>query len=370
MHLSNSPIAQSVERRTVNPQVPGSSPGRGAKESRTYSSYPRAIYPFWDTCGTPPFSTCSEHTCTFRFGGRQAVLMPSTENVKQKKCGLIMPISAIDGYLASHWEAVFSIIKEALSATEFSVELVSDSDEIGVIQKRIVQNVYDNEIIVCDVSAKNPNVMFELGMRLAFDKPAIIIKDDKTNYSFDTAPIEHLEYPLDLNCLKIQAFKLKLRDKVVATHQASERPDYTTFLKHFGNFVIADIEEKKVDKDGYLLEAVSELRKEVLALARRFEGGRNALQLSTSPTYRLKQYLKQQQIDEEAEDAMLQFAREYLGSMTSTERTALMQSTDSAEFTKMVHAYMKSKYLIRLDWNLSELKTALYFVIDKYLNAA
>ena len=27
----SSPIAQSVERRTVNPQVPGSSPGRGAK---------------------------------------------------------------------------------------------------------------------------------------------------------------------------------------------------------------------------------------------------------------------------------------------------------------------------------------------------
>ena len=31
MHLSNSPIAQLVERRTVNPQVPGSSPGRGAR---------------------------------------------------------------------------------------------------------------------------------------------------------------------------------------------------------------------------------------------------------------------------------------------------------------------------------------------------
>ncbi|VXC75649.1 hypothetical protein MASSI9I_90627 [Massilia sp. 9I] len=27
----NSLIAQSVERRTVNPQVPGSSPGRGAR---------------------------------------------------------------------------------------------------------------------------------------------------------------------------------------------------------------------------------------------------------------------------------------------------------------------------------------------------
>jgi len=32
--------------------------------------------------------------------------------------------------------------------------------------------------------------MFELGLRLAFDKPAIIVKDDNTSYSFDTAPIE------------------------------------------------------------------------------------------------------------------------------------------------------------------------------------
>jgi hypothetical protein len=71
-----------------------------------------------------------------------------------------MPISLIDGCSASHWEAVFSIIKEALSETEFSVELVSDSDEIGVIQKRIVQNIYDNEIVVCDVSDLLPIINY------------------------------------------------------------------------------------------------------------------------------------------------------------------------------------------------------------------
>lgn len=41
--MFDSPIAQSVERRTVNPQVPGSSPGRGAKImlflSHSYLSY-------------------------------------------------------------------------------------------------------------------------------------------------------------------------------------------------------------------------------------------------------------------------------------------------------------------------------------------
>lgn len=41
--------------------------------------------------------------------------------------------------------------------------------------------------------------MFELGMRLTFDKPTIIIKDNTTDFIFDTGPIEHLQYPKDLN---------------------------------------------------------------------------------------------------------------------------------------------------------------------------
>ncbi len=196
---------------------------------------------------------------------------------KKLRCGLIMPISTIDGCSEAHWDEVRQIIKESLSESEFDVELVSDSNEIGIIQKRIVQNIHDNDIVICDVSAKNPNVMFELGMRLAFDKPAIIIKDDKTNYSFDTAPIEHLEYPRDLHYHQIQSFKTKLRDKVRATHEAAKNPEYTTFLKHFGQFVVAKIDEKKVGKDEYVLAALNELRTEVGSLARtaRLRGEQN-----------------------------------------------------------------------------------------------
>lgn len=83
-----------------------------------------------------------------------------------------MPISSLDGCTAEHWVEVKSIICEAIGAVaepQFSVKLVSDADDVGVIQKRIVQNIYSSDIIVCDVSGKNPNVMFELGMRLAFD---------------------------------------------------------------------------------------------------------------------------------------------------------------------------------------------------------
>lgn len=189
------------------------------------------------------------------------------ENKKKYKCGLIMPIAAIDNCTASHWDAVRLIIKEALEDTEYEASLVSDSNEIGIIQKRIVQNIYSNEMIICDVSAKNPNVMFELGMRLAFDRPVLIIKDDFTNYSFDTGVIEHLNYPRDLNYHAIQQFKNLLKTKLIATHNATSEPGYSSFLASFSTVTASKLPEKEVASMDYLLEAMSEIRDEMRTLA-------------------------------------------------------------------------------------------------------
>ena len=138
---------------------------------------------------------------------------------KKQHCGIVMPISAIDNCSAEHWTEVLTIVKEVIKDAEFEPNLVSDADDSGIIQKRIIQNLYKNEIVVCDVSAKNPNVMFELGMRLAFDKPTIIIKDDKTDYSFDTSVIEHVAYPRDLRFTKILKFKETLKSKIISTYE-------------------------------------------------------------------------------------------------------------------------------------------------------
>ncbi|MED4206604.1 hypothetical protein [Neobacillus mesonae] len=182
-------------------------------------------------------------------------------------CGLIMPISAIDGLSQEHWVDVKNILTEAVLSIDkykFEVKIVSDANDIGVIQKRIVQNVYSSDIIICDVSGKNPNVMFELGMRLAFDKPTVIVKDDKTNYSFDTSVIEHIEYPRDLRFSSIVAFKEKLAMKVVATYEAAQRdPEHSTFLKNFGKFKVASLNETEVTADNMMLEMLSDIQQEL-----------------------------------------------------------------------------------------------------------
>lgn len=187
-------------------------------------------------------------------------------------CGLIMPISPIDGCSADHWAEVKSIVQEAVDSIEkprFVTRLVSDADDIGVIQKRIVQGIYNSDVVICDVSAKNSNVMFELGMRLAFDKPTVIIKDDKTDYSFDTSIIEHLPYPRDLRFSKIVAFKKQLAEKVAATHAAATRnANHSTFLKNFGTFKVAHLDQKEASSEQVMLEMLSDLQREVSRLRR------------------------------------------------------------------------------------------------------
>jgi hypothetical protein len=194
---------------------------------------------------------------------------------KKKKitCGIIMPISSIEDYSSDHWVEVKNIITESIKSIEeytIEIKLVSDADDIGVIQKRIVQNIYNSDIVICDVSAKNPNVMFELGMRLAFDKPTIIIKDDKTGYSFDTGLIEHIDYPKDLRFSKIINFKNKLANSVLLTYKKSEEdPEHSTFLKNFGQFHIANLTENTIPADKMIIEMLSDLQTDVNRLRRR-----------------------------------------------------------------------------------------------------
>lgn len=185
---------------------------------------------------------------------------------KKPTCGIVMPISEIDGLTSNHWKDVLKIITEAARSVNFNSNLVSNAPETAVIQQNIVQNLYENDIVVVDVSAKNPNVMFELGLRLAFDKPTVIIKDDKTDYSFDTSPIEHLKYRRDLRHYDIISFKEELSEKIMATYKKSiADKNYSPFLQNFNRIQPSKLESKEVDVIEYLESRFSQMESRLVS---------------------------------------------------------------------------------------------------------
>lgn len=110
-------------------------------------------------------------------------------------CGIVRPIADFEPYPRGHWLEVHDILAEAMGSAGFAARLVSESDSPSVILGNIVNNIHSDPLVICDVSGRNPNVMFELGMRVAFEKPTIIVTDDITPFSFDISVIKHLIYP-------------------------------------------------------------------------------------------------------------------------------------------------------------------------------
>src|ERR1043166_465420 len=82
--------------------------------------------------------------------------------------------------------------------------IVQRSDDTFNITEKIIKDLYHADIVICDLSGieANPNVMYELGIRLAFsNKPVILVreghKDNKTIFDiggFYTHPYDPLNY--------------------------------------------------------------------------------------------------------------------------------------------------------------------------------
>lgn len=197
-------------------------------------------------------------------------------NTQPITCGLIMPIAANEGGTAEHWRQVREIITSAISSLGFKVQMVSESEAVNVIHKNIVQNIFSNEIVICDVSSRNPNVMFELGMRLAFDKPVVIIKDRDTPFSFDIGSIQHIEYPRTLNYIEILSFQKELLNKTKSTIRESNDAQskgskYSPFLINYSITEVTEIKTKEVNKDEYLISAIDELKETIRRLEQKNE---------------------------------------------------------------------------------------------------
>jgi hypothetical protein len=70
----------------------------------------------------------------------------------------------------------------------------------GVIQQDIWQKVYEADLVFCDITGFNPNVLFESGVCAAWKdiKQVAFIRDHffRQQSAFDIAPIRYIEYSL------------------------------------------------------------------------------------------------------------------------------------------------------------------------------
>ncbi len=140
---------------------------------------------------------------------------------ENKDCFVIMPIAECEGYEPNHFAHVYNdIIKPAVAKTDYIATRADEVKETNLIHLDILKKLIDAPIAICDLSTRNPNVLFELGIRQAFDKPVVLIQEKGTPKIFDIAPLRYLEYSKDMRYHEVIETQNKLSEAINATKSA------------------------------------------------------------------------------------------------------------------------------------------------------
>jgi hypothetical protein len=124
-------------------------------------------------------------------------------------CLVIMPFSLKDtdrrSYPDNHWQEVYGgLIRPAVEGAGLTCH--RDDDDLGSrpIALNIWRKIEEADVILCDVSACNPNVFIELGWALRADRPYVICIDELTQPPFDVGDFNRFQYRHDLRPLALQ----------------------------------------------------------------------------------------------------------------------------------------------------------------------
>lgn len=102
---------------------------------------------------------------------RAFVIMPFTERLPERPKGFFT-------------EVLRSLITPAAVEAGFTVETANRQGS-DMIQSTIVNELLEADLVIADLTDHNPNVLFELGLRMAAEKPVALIKAAGTGRVFD-----------------------------------------------------------------------------------------------------------------------------------------------------------------------------------------
>ncbi len=143
---------------------------------------------------------------------------------EKNTCFVIMPISDVDGYDPGHFTRVYEhLIKPACEQAGFKPERADETPRTDVIMAGILKKIIACDIAICDLSSRNANVFYELGLRHAFNKKTVLIKDYKTPMPFDISGIRTLTYNENLRIDEVQKIIPEIARYLKETNDTDEK---------------------------------------------------------------------------------------------------------------------------------------------------
>jgi hypothetical protein len=132
----------------------------------------------------------------------QPIFKSKIERINSNLCFVLMPFTqewskrVYEKYIQSSIE---KLGYQCLRADELNGQIVMED---------VWVNINQAAFIIADVTGKNPNVMYELGIVHTLGKPCILITQDASSIPFDFRHLRHYEYKDNIDGL--DEFELRI----------------------------------------------------------------------------------------------------------------------------------------------------------------
>lgn len=145
------------------------------------------------------------------------------ESNAKPECFVLMPFSDPEGYERGHFDRVYNdIFMPAIEAAGFKPFRSSNDKSSNLIQLEILKRLLESPIAICDLSTHNANVMFELGIRQAFDKPVVLVQELNTPEIFDISPIRFMQYRKQRIYHEVIEDQKCIKEALIETYKSSQ----------------------------------------------------------------------------------------------------------------------------------------------------
>lgn len=142
---------------------------------------------------------------------------------KPKTCFVIMPIADHPDYENGHFDRVYEyLIKPACEKAGYEPRRADDNKASNMIMFDILKKIMECDMAICDLSSKNANVFYELGLRQAFNKKTILITDGRENAPFDIAAFRYVRYSPSLRVDSVITDTKAISEMLEETENAPE----------------------------------------------------------------------------------------------------------------------------------------------------
>ncbi len=146
-----------------------------------------------------------------------------------KTCFFISGIGQVNSETRIQSDYIMGLLKDTLDDLGYNVIRADTVTSPGSITHRIIDDLFESELVVADLSGKNQNVYYELAVRHATNKPYIqIIESEQIQHiPFDLHHHRTLPYSFDTTGKnddgKNEGFKKQIRDFLVSSEYSSHK---------------------------------------------------------------------------------------------------------------------------------------------------